>query len=89
MKKKVEIFTAGCSVCSPVVDLIKTNASDDCEVIIYDLIKQCDSKECISKVVDYGLKSIPAVAVNGALLNCCKTKGVSREELIKAGIINN
>lgn len=89
MKKKVEVFTAGCSVCSPVVELIKTNANESCEVIIYDLIEQCDSKECLLKVQEYGIKSIPAVAVDGKLLNCCKGSGISREELVSAGILKN
>ncbi len=70
-------------------NLIKSNPGDNCEVIVYDLIKQCDSKECLSKVAEYGIKSIPAVAVDGKLLNCCQHSGVSKEELIKAGIIKN
>lgn len=87
MKKQVEVFTAGCSVCNPIVDTIKSNAAEDCEIIVYDLIKQCESKECLSKVAEYGIKSIPAVAVDGKLLNCCKGSGVTKEELIKAGVI--
>lgn len=89
MKKKVEVFTAGCSVCNLVVDLIKNNASDSCDVVIYDLIKQCESKECLSKVAEYGIKAIPAVAVNGQLLNCCKSTGISKEELVKAGVLKS
>ncbi len=52
MKKKVEVFTAGCSVCSTVVDKIKNNASEGCEVVIYALIKQSESKKCLSKWPD-------------------------------------
>lgn len=89
MKKKVEVFTAGCSVCSPIVDLIKTNASDFCDIIIYDLVKQCDDKTCLSKAVEYGIKSIPAIAVDGKLLKCCQNNGISREELVNAGILKN
>lgn len=89
MKKRVEVFTAGCSVCNPVVELIKINASESCEVIIYDLIKQCENKECLSKVIEYGINAIPAVAVNGQLLNCCTGAGVNKDELIKAGVIKS
>lgn len=89
MKKKVEVFTAGCSVCNPVIELIKNNASDSCDVVIYDLIKQCESKECLLKVAEYGIKSVPAVAVDGELLNCCKSTGISREELVKAGVLKS
>lgn len=89
MKKKVEIFIAGCTVCSPVVDLLKSSISDNCELIIYDLIKQCESKECLIKVHEYGIKAIPSIAVDGKLLKCFENKGISKEELINAGIIKN
>lgn len=89
MKKKVEIFTAGCSVCTPIVDLIKNNASDSCDIIIYNLVEQCESKECLSKAVEYGIKSIPAIAVDGKLLSCCENNGISKEELVKAGVLKN
>lgn len=89
MKKKVEIFTAGCSVCTPIVDLVKNNASDSCDIIIYDLVKQCESKECLAKAVEYGIKSIPAIAVDGKLLSCCQNNGISKEELVKAGVLKN
>ncbi len=89
MKKKVEVFTAGCSVCTPVVELIKTNASKLCDIIIYDLLKQHESKECLAKIAEYNIKAIPAVAVDGKLINCCQNTGVSKEELVKAGVLKN
>ncbi len=50
-KRKIEVFTAGCSVCSPVVDMVKSMACSDCEVIVYNLAEPCESKECIGKAV--------------------------------------
>ena len=64
-KRKIEVFTAGCSVCSPVVDMVKSMACSDCEVIVYNLAEPCESKECIEKAKTYGIKALPAVAVNG------------------------
>ena len=32
MKRQIEIFTAGCTVCEPVVHLVKETAGKDCEV---------------------------------------------------------
>ena len=43
MKRTVEIFTAGCPVCDPVVQLIKETACDSCDVIyklFYQWIRQ-------------------------------------------------
>ena len=85
-KRKIEVFTAGCSVCSPVVDMVKSMACTDCEVIVYNLAEPCESKECIEKAKTYGIKALPAVAVNGKLLSCCQNKGVSEAELRSAGI---
>ncbi len=85
-KRKIEVFTAGCSVCSPVVDMVKSMACTDCEVIVYNLAEPCESRECIEKAKTYGIKALPAVAVNGKLLSCCENKGVSEAELRSAGI---
>ncbi len=85
-KRQIEVFTAGCSVCSPVVDMVKAMACSSCEVIVYNLAEPCESKVCIDKAKTYGIKSLPAVAVNGKLLSCCLNKGVSEEELRNVGI---
>lgn len=86
MKRQVEIFTANCPVCDPVVQMIEELACDQCEVTTYDLVKQYDDKTCLSKMKDYGIHKIPAVAVDGKLLDCCIASPISRDKLIAAGI---
>jgi hypothetical protein len=86
MKRQVEIFTANCPVCDPVVQMVKDMACEQCDIIIYDLVKQCEDKTCLSKLEEYGIKKVPAIAVNGKLLSCCENQGISKEELIQAGI---
>ncbi len=86
-QRKIEIFTAGCPLCEPVVEVVRSLASEyDNEVVVYDLVKQCETKECLSKVEQYGVKRLPAVAVNGELINCCKNNGITKQDLINAGI---
>ena len=85
-KRKIELFTAGCTVCEPVVEMVKAMACSSCEVVIYNIGQPCDTKECLEKVKAYGIKALPAIAVNGKLLNCCQNKGISVDELKKAGI---
>lgn len=85
-KRKIELFTAGCTVCEPVVEMVKAMACSSCEVVIYNVAQPCDTKECLEKVKAYGIKALPAIAVNGKLLNCCQNKGISVDELKKAGI---
>ncbi|MFV8326867.1 thioredoxin family protein [Flavobacterium sp. ZS1P14] len=86
MKRQIEVFTAGCPVCEPVVKLVKEMACSSCEVTIYNLAEQCDSKVCVDKMKEYNITSLPAVAVNGELLSCCKGNEVSKEALAAAGI---
>lgn len=85
-KRKIELFTAGCTVCEPVVEMVKSMACSSCEVIIYNLSQPCETKECLEKVKTYGIKALPAIAVNSKLLSCCQNKGISVDELRKAGI---
>lgn len=89
MKRKVEIFTANCPVCDPVVQMVEELTCDNCEVITYDMVKLCDDKSCLSKVQEYDVKKLPAIAVNGKLLSCCQNKATTKEDLIAAGIGSN
>jgi len=86
MKRKIEVFTAGCPVCEPVVKTVKEMTCDSCEVTVYNLVEQCESKVCLDKIKEYNITSLPAVVVNGELLSCCKSSGVSKEVLAAAGI---
>jgi hypothetical protein len=84
-KRKVEVFTSGCPICEPTVDLVKDLACTSCEVIIYDLNKDTN-KEIQNKATSYGIERIPAVAVNGKLLECCAMGSVSEDSLRHAGV---
>ena len=50
MKRQVEVFTANCPVCDPVVKMIQELACNKCEITTYDLVKQCDNKTCLDKI---------------------------------------
>jgi len=86
-KRQIEVFTAGCPLCDEAVKLVKELACENCEVQIYDLNKGCTTNECREKAVTYGIHRVPAVVVDGKLVDCCgNQKPVSRETLIAAGI---
>jgi hypothetical protein len=86
MKRQIEIFTANCPVCDPVVKMVKDLACDNCEIITYDLVQQCEDKTCLSKLKEYNVQKIPAVAVNGQPLDCCRDNAITKEALMTAGI---
>lgn len=75
-KRKVEIFTAGCPVCDGAVQQLKDALRNECEITIYDLNKGCETNECRDKAKAYGVKSVPAVAIDGQLAGCCSGKGI-------------
>lgn len=76
-KRIIEVFTGGCPVCTPTVELVKGIAGPTCEVIIYNLSQPCDIQVCLEKAKQYGVISLPTVSVNGVLLECYQSQGVS------------
>lgn len=85
-KRKVEVFMSGCFICDETVALVKELACPNCEVTVYNLSEPCESKACIDRAKAYGVNAVPAVAVDGKLVECCQKNRVSREALVAAGI---
>ena len=80
-KRQVEVFTAGCPVCEPVVQLVQEMACPDCQVTIHDL-----RHSGADKAAEYQIAAVPAVVVDGNLASCCQHGGPNREDLAAAGI---
>jgi hypothetical protein len=80
-KRQVEVFTAGCPVCDPAVQMVQELACPDCAVTVYDL-----RESGADKAQQYGVKRVPTVVVDGTIADCCRGGGVSREQLQAAGI---
>ncbi len=55
-------------------------------MVVYDLNKKCDTLECEAKAKAYGIKSVPAVAINGKLVDCCNNNGINIDALKAAGL---
>ncbi len=85
-KRRIEIFTAGCFLCQEAVKMVRGLACQDCEVVVYDLIKQCKGKECLDKVRDYGVSRVPTIVVDGKIAGCCAGTRPSLETLKAAGV---
>jgi hypothetical protein len=79
---QIEIFTAGCLVCEPVVQLVKDTAGVNCDITIHNLSELYDVDICKK----HNIKRLPAVAVDGKLLDCCKNIDITKKDLINAGI---
>jgi glutaredoxin len=79
-KKKVEIFSAGCSVCKETIEMVKRLAGSN-EVVIHDMNKS----EIASKAKQYGVRRVPAVVVDGKLASCCAGRG-PEEHVLRAAL---
>ena len=78
-KRKIEIFSAGCSVCDETIQMVNAIACPSCEIEVLDM-RQEDAAE---KAKGYGIRSVPAVVINGKLSDCCTGRGAD-EEILKA-----
>lgn len=85
-KRKIEVFTSGCFLCNETVALVKGIACPNCEVTVYNLSEPCEPNVCIDKAKAYGVNAVPAVAVDGKLVECCQREKVDRETLVAAGV---
>lgn len=85
-KRRIEVFTAGCPICEETVSLVKSFVCSSCDLQIYDLREGCATNECRDKAKQYGVTAVPAVAVNGVLLDCCRREPVTADRLRAAGI---
>ncbi len=81
-KRKIEIFSAGCPVCKDAIAAIKNNACASCDVTILDMNDAAVSNRATS----LGIKSVPAVVIDGQLADCCAGRGPDIEALKTAGL---
>ncbi len=81
-KRKVEIFTAGCACCDETVQMVKRIACPSCEVDVLDMKNTAVSQ----RAKQLGIRSVPAVVINGALADCCAGGGPTEQALRAAGI---
>ena len=81
-KRKIEVFTAGCSVCDDAVQTVKRIACSSCEVEVLNT----QEKDIADRAKSYGIRSLPAVVIDGKLADCCSGRGVDENTLRAAGI---
>lgn len=81
-KRKVEVFSAGCPACEETVKLVTSIACGSCDVSVLDM-KQADIAE---RAKGLGIRSVPAVVIDGRLAGCCADRGPDEATLRAAGL---
>ena len=81
-KRKIEIFSADCPVCEAAIARINEIACPSCEVTTLDM----NAPGVAERADALGIRSLPAVAIDGKLADCCTGEGVTEDALRAAGL---
>jgi len=76
-KRKVEVFSAGCALCHEVIDLARVEAGSSSQIIVRDMM----DARVLRRAEQLGIRSVPAVVIDGKLASCCTGRGVDIQVL--------
>jgi glutaredoxin 3 len=81
-KRKVEIFSAGCPACQEAIELVSRIACASCDVTVLDM----KDRAVADRAKALGVRSLPAIVIDGTLAGCCSGQGISEAALRAEGI---
>jgi glutaredoxin 3 len=81
-RRKVEIFSAGCPACQEAIDLVNKIACPSCDVTVLDM----KDTGVANRAKRLGIRSVPAIFIDGKLADCCTGQGISEAALRAEGI---
>lgn len=81
-KRTIEVFSAGCPVCEDAVKLVKGVACTSCDVKVLDM----RNPEVAERAKGLGIRSLPAVVIDGKVADCCVGRGIDENVLRMAGV---
>ena len=80
--RKIEIFSAGCPTCDDAVTMIRGMACPFCNITVLDM----NDAAVAARAKGLGIRSVPAVLIDGALADCCAGRGVNADSLRAGGV---
>jgi len=81
-KRTIEIFSAGCPACEDTIALVNRVSCPACEVTVLDM----KNPDVSSRAKHLGIRSVPAVVINGQLADCCSGRGPDERTLRAVGL---
>lgn len=81
-KRKVEFFSGGCPVCREAEELVRRMSCPSCEVQVLEM----KDEPVARRSRELGIRSVPAVVVDGKVADCCAGRGPDEAALRAAGI---
>lgn len=82
LKRRVEIFSAGCSTCKETIDIVHRLAGPTHEIHVLDMKKA----DVAQRAKSLGIRSLPAVTIDGKLAGCCAGRGPDEATLRAEGL---
>ena len=80
--RKVKVLSAGCPACDETVGLVRRIACPSCEVTVLDMHEPAVA----ARAKGLGVRSVPAVVIDGRLADCCSGRGPQEATLRAAGV---
>jgi glutaredoxin 3 len=80
--RTVEVFSADCSVCNDAIEMIQGMACSSCDVQILDM----NDPEVAERADELGITAVPAVVIDGELVECCEDSGPDKATLRNTGL---
>ena len=71
MAHTIEVFSAGCPTCKEAIETLKGLAGSQHEVHVRDM----QHTETATRAKQLGIRSLPAVVIDGKLAGCCAGRG--------------
>jgi hypothetical protein len=81
-KRKIEVYSAGCPACQDTIAMVKRAACPSCDVSVLDM----NDPNVASRARSLGIRSVPAVVIDGKLADCCTGRGPDEATLRAAGL---
>lgn len=81
-QRHIEIFSAGCPACEEAVKLVTSIACPSCDVAVLDM----NDAAVADRAKQLGIRSVPAILIDGELADCCAGRGPDEVSLKAAGI---
>ncbi len=81
-RRKIEVFSAGCPACVETIALVNRVTCPSCEVSVLDM----NRPDVAQRAKGLGIRSVPAVVIDGKLADCCTGRGPQEATLRAAGL---
>ncbi len=81
-KRKIEVFGAGCAACEATISRVRELACASCKIVVLDMA----DPDVAQRAKGLSIRSVPAVAIDGTLADCCAGRGPDEAALQAAGL---